>query len=190
MSKKQQAVATMEVNSEAVETVEANATPKAIRTAIVGNGEGLQFTFGTGTEAVLLTSMLSAEVLQQATLHGLRQKVQDAAAIARNPDTGRSATFEDKEQAAMEVFNRLVAGHWNKPAGEAREDGGGMLLRALQELQPKASMESLRAKIAGWTKEEKAAVRLNPKVKTILDRMALEKPAVAAIDSDGLLAGL
>jgi len=198
MAKKQQAATTATAigsfadaigASQPAETVvNDTAAPKAIKTTVQDGV--LVFTFGTGTVVKLNPSKLTPEIVEQAMIHGLRQKVQDAAAISRDPATGRSATFADKEAAAMEVFNRLVEGHWNKPAGEERDATGGMLLRALMELQPQATADSIKAKIAGWSKEQKAAVRLNPRVKTILDRMAAEKPAVAAIDSEDLLAGL
>jgi hypothetical protein len=45
--------------------------------------------------------------------------------------------------------------------------------------------------LAERTKDEQAALRMNPKVKAIIDRLRDEadKPATAGIDSDALLAG-
>ena len=37
---------------------------------------------------------LIASVQEQALFHGLKQKLVDAAAISRNPETGRSASIE------------------------------------------------------------------------------------------------
>ena len=177
--------------SKAVDIALADTTPKAIRTSVNSALTGLTFTFGTGDEVTLMVDSLSPEIRAMAMLHGLRQKVQDAAAIARNPDTGRSATFGDKRDAAMEVYERLLAGHWNKPtAGGERDASGGMLLRALMEVYPTAGQDVLKARITGWNAEQKTVIRNNPKIKAVLDRMAAEKVAAKGIDASDLLEGL
>ena len=60
---------------------------------------------------------LHQSILDAAILHGLKQKIVDAAAISRNQETGRSATAKDKFDAMYEVFLRLtdpVEPSWNK----------------------------------------------------------------------------
>ena len=58
-----------------------------LSTMSLAHGE-LVLTFADQTTATLSTRDLSPEILSQALLHGLKQKLVDAAAIARNIDTG------------------------------------------------------------------------------------------------------
>lgn len=131
---------------------------------------------------------LSSDIRDYAALHGLKQKIGDAAAMVRNPDTGRSATLADKRDAMVEILSRLVAGEWNK-----RREGtatGGYLLRALCILKPEQSREALTAWLAGKSEAEKAALRRNPKVAVVIADLQAEDGRSSGIDSDELLADL
>lgn len=141
-----------------------------------------------GSPITISTENLSSEVLRYATLHGLKQKLVDAAAISRNPETGRSATVADKIAAVQEVLDRLLAGEWNK-----RREGaptGGLLLRALARLYPARTRDQLVEFLAGKSDAEKAALRRNPKVAAIIEEIRAESADDESIDSDELLAGL
>lgn len=131
---------------------------------------------------------LSTDVLRYAVLHGLKQKLVDAAAISRDPDTGRSATVADKLAAVQEVLDRLLAGEWNK----RREGGspGGILLRALMRMQPAKSRDDLTEWLAGKSDAEKAALRRNPKVAAIIAEIQAEDGTKSGVDSDALLGEL
>lgn len=139
-----------------------------------------------GGESVLIDpARLSSEVLRYATLHGLKQKLVDAAAISRDPETGRSATVADKLAAVQDVLDRLLAGEWNK----RRESGptGGVLLRALMRLQPAKSREDLVEWLGTKSDAEKAALRRNPKVAAIIAEIQAEDGSKSGVDSDALL---
>ena len=82
---------------------------EGLSTMSLAHGE-LVLTFADKTAATLSTTELSTEILSQALLHGLKQKLVDAAAIARNVDTGASATVADKKEAVMEIHSRLLEG--------------------------------------------------------------------------------
>ena len=122
-----------------------------------------------------------------ATMHGLKQKLVDAAAIGRNPDTGRSATIADKYNAVRAVYDRLLAGMWNAPRGEGGTGSGGLLFRALVRMYPGKSPEALREYLSGKTPAEQAALRKNPRVAAIIEEIRAEAPDEDSADSDAML---
>jgi hypothetical protein len=135
-----------------------------------------------------LANQLSNAILEQAVWHGLKQKLVDAAAISRNPDTGRSATIDDKYNAVREVYDRLLAGNWNKGRGDGSSSGnGGLLFRALCIMYPNRTPEALRAFLNGKTKSECAVLRATPKIAAIID--TLRAPS-GDVDADDLLSEL
>jgi len=162
-------------------------TKPGIRATIDADASTLAFTFpGTALDAITVRVYdLSAEIQNMATLHGLKQKIGDAAAISRNPDTGRSASLADKRAAMAEVLDRLLAGEWNKR--REGEPTGGYLLRALMALKPDQDRDALIERLSKLSEKEKAALRANPKVKAIIDEMKAEEGRDSGIDSDALL---
>jgi hypothetical protein len=144
----------------------------------------LQFRHGQTLE--MLVENLTEEIKTQALMHGLKQKLVDAAAISRNTETGRSATIQDKFDAVKEVYDRLLAGEWNKVRAGGG-GGGGLLLQALIRLYPGKSKEDLETYLAARTKAEQAALRINPKIAPVIAEIQAER---GQVDSDGLLAGL
>lgn len=151
-------------------------------------GTVLTFTFADGAEIVIDASELSPEVQRDAMMHGLKQKIGDAAAMSRNPDTGASATLTDKRNAMTEVRDRLVSGAWNKTRDGASSGGGsGLLFRALCEYKASTPPEQLRAWLQGKDKAEQAKLRKIPAIATIIERMRAE---ISSVDEDALFAGL
>ncbi len=152
------------------------------------DGGALELKFANGEAILLTTNNLSPGIQMQAMVHGLKQKLVDAAAISRNPDTGRSATIDDKYNAVREVYDRLLAGNWNKGRGDGSSSGnGGLLFRALCQMYPGKTPEALRAFLDGKTKSECAALRATPKIAAIID--TLRAPS-GDVDTDDLLAEL
>jgi hypothetical protein len=147
---------------------QANSTKRvpAIKATVVRNDKdravALHLAFQGGTELALTADKLTQDILNEAVWHGLKQKLVDAAAISRDPETGRSATVADKMAAVTRVYDRLLSGMWNEP----REGGGSgsLLFKALCRLNPAKSPEALREWLDGKTDEQKAALRKNPKI--------------------------
>lgn len=164
---------------------------KKIETAIATtiNGNTLTMTFGNGETLTVNAASLNDTIRTAAMMHGLKQKLSDAAAISRNPDTGRSATIDDKFEAVRDVWKRITSadGTWNKNR-EAGEGGatGALLVRALVALTGKAR-GVIEEQVEAMSKEQKAALRANPKVAA---KIAELKSANADIDSDSLLDSL
>lgn len=169
-------------------TNETKRTP-AITAAV--NGLSLMLAFSDGRSLVINTDELDPAIKHYAMLHGLKQKLVDAAAISRNPETGRSATLDDKYDAVREVYNRLFEGQWNATRGDGT-GSGGLLFKALCALYPTKSAEDVRAYHDKLTKAEQAALRANSKVAPIIAKLREEGESKAAktVDSDALLSGL
>lgn len=164
------------------------ATQRTIQTNITADGRNsgiLTIQTSEGTISVGLND-LSDEIKTQALMHGLKQKIVDAAAIGRNPETGKSATVKEKFAAMKEVADRLQNGEWNKQR-EAGTSTGGLLVRALQRLYPKKDAEEIQAFVEGKDRKEQAALRANPKVAAIIAEIRSEN---SEIDTDGLLGEL
>lgn len=156
-----------------------------IRTA-EGQAGGLRLDFANGKVLQLTGAQLSNDIMAEAIIHGLKQKLVDAAAISRNPETGRSATIEDKFAAVKRVYDRLLSGEWNEP----REGGGGgsLLFKALCRMQPKKDAADIREWLDKRTDAEKAALRKNPKVAAIIVEIQAESAKGGeGVDSDALL---
>ena len=118
--------------------------------------------------------------------HGAKQKFIDAAAISRNPETGRSATVGDKKAAILEVIERCtVHGQWNK----AREGGGGsgtLLLEALIRMYAgKKDRGTLVAYLDGLTAEQKRQLERNPRVAPIIEAIRTERRLASGKADDG-----
>lgn len=160
----------------------------AISAAIDGNT--LALTFANGETLTMRGDALNSDVQQYAMMHGLKQKLVDAAAISRNPETGRAATVEDKYQAVKVVYDRLLAGQWNA----TREGGGatgGLLLQALMRMYAgRKTVEQLREFLEGKTDAEKTALRKNPRIATIIEEIRAEQGKATNIDTDELLGEL
>lgn len=137
-------------------------------------GPVLSLAFANGKGLIVTMSELSDNILQQATMHGLKQKLVDAAAISRDPTNGKAATIDTKYDAIKEVLDRLLSGEWNK----RREGGGatgGLLKRALIEMYDgRKTPEQIDEYLAGKDDKEKAALRKHPKVAEIIERIRAE----------------
>ena len=149
----------------------------------------LALTFANGETLIMRGGTLNSDVQQYAMMHGLKQKLVDAAAISRNPETGRAATVEDKYQAVKAVYDRLLTGQWNA----AREGGnaGGLLAQALTRMYAgRKTVEDIKAFLAEKSDAEKAALRKNPRVAQIIEDIRAEQGKAADIDTEELLGEL
>lgn len=116
--------------------------------------------------------------------HGAKQKLIDAAAISRDPTTGRAASIGVKYQAVAEVLERMKAGQWFKARGEGSGGAGGLLYRALLEyFAGKKTPDEVRAWLDGKDDAYQAALRKNSAIAAIIDRL---RPQPKASDVDVL----
>lgn len=161
-----------------------------IEATIAADFSGLTLNFINGEVLTLRVAELSPEVGAHAVLHGLKQKLVDAAAISRDPANGRAATVETKFLAVKEVLDRLLAGNWNKPR-EGACGVGGLLFQALVRMyEGRKTAEDIKTYLDGKTDAEKAALRKNPRVAAIIDEIKAENAKPGDSSTDDLLAEL
>lgn len=146
----------------------------------------LSLTFSNGYELCIRASDLTVALAQQAMMHGLKQKLVDAAAISRNPDTGRSATIDDKYNAVREVFDRLMSGQWNKVRDGGASTKGGLLFRALCLMYPDKTPDAIKAFLDKKTPAEKTALRNTARIASIIATFKADE-IDDDIDADTLL---
>lgn len=112
--------------------------------------------------------------------HGAEQKLGDAI-----------AGLKDIDDAVIEIdslISRLGKGEW----GVTRESGGmagiSVLVRALVEHTGK-EVQDIKDFLAGKTQGEKLALRNNPKIKPIVERIEAEKNSkkTSNVDTDSML---
>jgi hypothetical protein len=152
----------------------------------------LTVTFANGKSLEVDVSKLSPDIQQQAMLHGIKQKLVDAAAIARNPDTGRSASVDDKYAAVAEIHARITSpnGTWNKvrEAGATPATKGNLLVRALMKMTGK-DKNYVDDFLSSKTKEERNALQRNPRVLQIIAELQANA-GTGDVDTDALLGEL
>jgi hypothetical protein len=148
------------------------ATTNAKRTAISADifmpKLTLTLNFADGKELVIDAAALRPEIRDMAMMHGLKQKLVDAAALSRNPVNGQPASVADKYDAVKRVADRLMSadGTWNEGRGEgnsATSGSGNMLVRALMHMRG-CSETFAKDFLSSKTKEQIAALKKNPRV--------------------------
>ena len=115
--------------------------------------------------------------------HGAEQKLGDE--IAGVDD------IEDAVMAIDELIDRLYNGEWGVARDKSGLAGASILMRALVESTGKTA-EEIKKFLSDKTAAQKAALRTNPKIKPIVDRLEAEKAAKSAkkadaVDTDALL---
>lgn len=146
---------------------------------------------------------ITGEVAQQAMIHGLVQKISDRAAIGRDPETGASASPEEKFEAMKETAERLMnGGPWNAVAVGGTGSAGGILYRAMKALYPnswsdrtsfaayiaeKAISESTRLGKKVSESDVRAGLMAVKKVSKEIERIRLEEGKAVAVDAGGML---
>lgn len=167
-------------------------TKRDITTTISADYRYLTLDFANGKQLVIDVDTLDDSIRKQSTIHGLKQKHVDAAAISRDPVTGGTADIETKYQAVLDVYNRITDSEnpqWNKQRGDGTgsSGGNGLLFRALVRLYPGKTAEFLQAYIAGKTKQEQAALRASKKISAMIEIIKSETIKTTGVDVDSLL---
>lgn len=151
---------------------------------------GLILKSADGEKLSVLVDDLNPQMRAYCMVHGLKQKLIDAAAISRDAKTGKTATVATKWAAVYEVYQRLIDGAWF-----ADREGGGtgsLLFAALCRMQPEKSAEAIQTWLAAKDDKQKKALEGNPKVAAIIAEIRTERAKATAgdVDSDALLAEL
>ena len=168
-------------------------TKKDIEATVTDDGALILY-FRHGGTLELRPAALAPEIQRAAMLHGLKQKLVDAAAIARDTATGRAATISTKYDAVKEVFDRITgaggeAPSWNKPRAGGTGGQGGLLARAIARYK-NVTIEQAKAYLDRLTDAQKQALRVDHRIAAIINELRLESAKPAGIDTDALLSGL
>ena len=175
-------------------TTTTTTTTKKDIEATVGDDGTLILEFRHGETLRVHPETLNPEIQRAALLHGLKQKLVDAAAISRDTATGRAATIVTKFDAVKEIFDRITGAggetpSWNKPRAGGSGGQGGLLARAIARYK-NVPVEAAKAYLDRLTDAQKQALRVDPRIATIINELRLESAKPAGIDTDALLGGL
>lgn len=159
--------------------------------ATVENDGTLVLTFRHGEILRIHPESLAPEIQRTAMLHGLKQKLVDAAAISRDTATGRAATIATKFDAVKEIFDRITGENpsWNKPRAGGAGGQGGLLARAIARYKS-VPVEQAKAYLDRLTDAQKQALRVDPRIATVINELRAESAKPAGIDTEALLDGL
>lgn len=150
-----------------------NADKELVRSP-VADATAFQVTYGDQS-LVLTLSELSPEVLHMAALHGLSQKIGDAA-------SGYAKSGIDPLAAMGAVIDQLREGNWNKPSlGGSGTAQANLLAEALSRAMDKPVADCIKA-IDGLDDEQKKALRKRPIVAAKIAEIQAERKA-AQMDS-------
>ena len=165
-------------------------TKKDIEASITDDG-ALLLEFRHGETLRIHPESLNPEIQRMAMLHGLKQKLVDAAAISRDTATGRAATIVTKFDAVREIFDRITGENpsWNKPRAGGTGGQGGLLARAIARFK-NVEVSAAKAYLDRLTDAQKQALRVDPRIATIINELRMESAKPAGIDTDALLGGL
>ena len=118
-------------------------------------------------------------LLLQFAAHGAEQKLGD-----------EMAGLEDLDDAVLavdELRERLERGEWGTQRTSNGMAGTSILVRALMESTSK-DLTAIKTFLASKTQAEKIALRNNPRIKPIVERLEAEKAAKnSKVDTDALL---
>lgn len=121
-------------------------------------------------------------LLNKFAAHGAEQKLGDEIAGLND--------VEDCVLAVDELIDRLYNGEWSVKREANGMAGTSVLVRALVEHTGK-TVDAIKQFLAGKSQAEKVALRNNPKIKPIVERIEAEKASKKAnVDTDAMLGEL
>lgn len=129
---------------------------------------------------------VSQDVANRAAIHGMIQRISDAAAIPRNTETGQSATPEEKYEAMRKLVEHYESGttEWSRKPAAGEGSKGGLLFKALCIMSPSKSPDEIRDWMASKTKAQLAVIRTSAKVAAVIDSI---RPKDESIDVDAMM---
>jgi len=173
------------------------ATAKKRSNAVVGfeqEGSRLHFTAG-GQTVTLDMDLMNPTLIDRAVVHGLKQRISDAAAIPCDPVTGLPASPEEKFAAIAALVEHYNSGssEWNR--ARAAGDGisrTGNTLQAFANVYWEGDVVKAKGKMEAFATKRQieyaVAVKIWAGADKIVEEVARMKAAVPAkVDADSLL---
>ena len=149
-------------------------------------------------EVVLNTSRLHDDIMQRAAVHGLIQRISDAAALSRDADTGKSASPADKLAAMQALVSHYETGtsEW-KRAGTGEGGGKSITVEAIARVKQIPYETALdyvnryaEAKFGGNGKKCLAFLRQSAQVIDAIAEIRKARTSGPKIDADAALSEL
>lgn len=161
---------------------------------ILRNEEGalsIKFNVLGAGDTILELSRVAQSNKDRALIHGFVQRISDAAALSRNPQTGLPASPTDKLNAMAELVDHYMSGteEWSRKRTGGGAAEGGLLLEALVRMYPTKTRDSLNAWLKQRTPAERSGLQNEARVKATMDEIRAER-APKNVDAGALLAGL
>lgn len=156
------------------------AKANSVITHQVGDNTIMFNVLGVG-EMILDMNAVHKDIVVRAAIHGMIQRISDAAAISRDPETGKPASAQDK----FDAMSRLVAHYesgtseWSRKPVAGEREKGGLLFKALCQMSPSKSPTEIRAWMDGKTKAELATIRASKRVASVI---ATLRPVTGEVD--------
>lgn len=141
---------------------------------------------GVGDIALNMAA-ISSENKARACLHGMIQRISDAAAISRDSETGEAATPQDKYDAMQRLVTHYESGtsEWSRRPVAGEGKSGGLLFKALCAMSAETkTADEIREWMATKTKAQLTALRNSPKVAAIIAEL---RPVSIEVDADALM---
>lgn len=179
-------------------TMATNATTKRADVSVTFHRAGVEVRIDEQPEFMILTyadgathevTMTDLQPVGNACAwHGAKQKLIDAAAISRDPATGRAASVAIKRAAVNEVLERMRAGQWFKPRADGTTGAGGLLYRALVRFYDgRKTPEQVRAFLDSLDDAKQQALRRNSQIAAIIEELRPKAREDAEFDPDTAL---
>jgi hypothetical protein len=128
------------------------------------------------------TFQLPQPLIAKFAAHGAEQKLGD--------ETAGLEDIDDAVLAVDELIERLNRGEWTVARESSGLAGTSVLARALVEHTGK-TMEQIKAFLSDKTQAQKVALRNNPRIKPVIDRIEAEKASKGTkVDTEALLGEL
>lgn len=160
----------------------------------------LTFTVGEAGTIEIPVSDVPEEVRNRALLHGLVQKVSDAAAMPKSELTGNAKKdAKAKFDKMSAVATRILGGDWSRKAGDGTGQVSGIIFRAFSEYvedmakakkKPIPDADKIRAVYDSKSRAGQLALRNVPEISAIMERLRSERGPSVSINTDELLGDL
>lgn len=163
------------------------AKSNSVITHAMDNAGNITFTvLGIG-DMVIHPDTLHPDVMRRAALHGMIQRISDAAAISRDAETGKPASAQDKFDAMQRLVAHYESGtsEWSRKPVAGEGKSGGLLFRALCIMSAETkTAEEIKEWMGTKTKAQLTALRNTAKVAAIIESI---RPVSLEVDADALM---
>ena len=155
-------------------TVEKKFLAKLTPEDVGGQARSVVFVLGNGVKVVACLDDYTPEMRERLAIHGLSQKVGDAAS-----GFSKDRDFHSAFGAMQSVADGLAANSWSNRSGGGTSD----LVQVLAELS-EVSLERAQEVVDQMNEEQLKAVRAHKKIKAALAELAAKRANEAAKTAD------